>query len=43
VTYDQMSEAARSGFEHHQDVTVDYGPGVVQQIVQGSAVSQTAG
>jgi hypothetical protein len=37
VTYDQMSEAARSGFEHHQDVTVDYGPGVVQQVVEGPA------
>jgi hypothetical protein len=37
VTYDQMSEAARSGFEHHQDVTVDYGPGVVQQVLEGPA------
>jgi len=37
VSYDQMSEAARSGFEHHQDVTVDYGPGIVQQVLEGPA------
>jgi len=37
VSYDQMSAAARSGFEHHQDVSVDYGPGVVQQVLEGPA------
>ena len=37
VTYDEMSEAARSGFEHHQNVTLDYGPGVVRQVVEGPA------
>jgi hypothetical protein len=37
VSYDQMSVAARSGFEHHQDVTVDYGPGMVQQVLEGPA------
>jgi hypothetical protein len=35
VTYDEMSEAARSGFEHHQDVTVDFGPGVVRKVEEG--------
>jgi hypothetical protein len=37
VTYDRMSEAARSGFEHHQDVTVDYGQGVVKEVLEGPA------
>jgi hypothetical protein len=35
VTYAEMSEAARAGFEHHQDALVDYGPGVVEQIEEG--------
>ena len=37
VTYDEMSEAARTGFEHHQDVTVIFGPGVLQQVEEGPA------
>jgi hypothetical protein len=37
VTYDQMSEAARSGFEHHQDVTVDYGRDVLKEVLEGPA------
>jgi hypothetical protein len=37
VTYDAMSEAARAGFEHHQDALIDYGPHVVEQIVEGPA------
>ena len=35
VTYAQMSEAARAGFEHHQDVLVDYGPQVVDHVLEG--------
>ncbi len=35
VTYAEMSEAARAGFEHHQDALVDYGPHVVDQILEG--------
>jgi hypothetical protein len=35
VTYAEMSEAARAGFEHHQDALVDYGPHVVDRIVEG--------
>jgi hypothetical protein len=35
VTYSEMSEAARAGFEHHQDALVDYGPHVVDQILEG--------
>ena len=35
VTYAEMSEAARAGFEHHQDALVDYGPHVVDDVVQG--------
>jgi hypothetical protein len=30
-----MSAAARAGFEHHQDALVDYGPRVVDQVLQG--------
>jgi len=30
-----MSAAARAAFEHHQDALVDYGPGVVQQVLEG--------
>ncbi len=37
VAYAEMSEAARSGFEHHQDLTVDYGPGVVEKVLEGPA------
>ena len=35
VTYAEMSEAARAGFEHHQDALVDYGPQVVDQVLEG--------
>lgn len=37
VTYWEMSESARFGFEHHQDILVDYGPGVVERVLQGPA------
>lgn len=37
VTYDGMSEAARAAFEHHQDALVDYGPHVVEQVLEGPA------
>jgi hypothetical protein len=37
VAYEQMSEAARSGVEYHQDVTVDYGPGIVREVLEGPA------
>jgi hypothetical protein len=37
VTYAEMSAAARAGFEHRQDALVDYGPRVVQQVVEGPA------
>ena len=32
-----MSEAARSGFEHQQEVTVDYRPGIVREVLEGPA------
>ena len=35
VTYDQMSAAARAGFEHHQDALVEYGPQVVDRVLAG--------
>jgi hypothetical protein len=35
VTYAEMSEAARAGFEHHQDALVDYGPQVVDEVLEG--------
>lgn len=35
VTYAEMSEAARAGFEHHQHALVDYGPEVVEQVEEG--------
>jgi len=35
VTYGEMSEAARAGFEHHQDALIDYGPKVVDTVLQG--------
>ena len=37
VTYDEMSAAARAGFEHHQDALIDYGPHVVDQVLEGPA------
>jgi hypothetical protein len=37
ATYPDMSAAARAGFEHHQDALVDYGPHVVDSIVEGPA------
>jgi hypothetical protein len=37
VTYGEMSEAARSGFEHHQDALIDYRPQVVEQVLEGPA------
>jgi len=37
VTYTAMSAAARAGFEHHQDALVDYGPQVVEGVVEGPA------
>ncbi|HEU5042388.1 MAG TPA: hypothetical protein VFT84_16290 [Gemmatimonadales bacterium] len=30
-----MSASARAGFEHGQDVLVDYGPGVVEEVLEG--------
>ena len=39
VTYAAMSAAARAGFEHHQDALVDYGPQVVEGVVEGPAPS----
>ncbi|MFL5496530.1 MAG: hypothetical protein ACJ8DC_19255 [Gemmatimonadales bacterium] len=35
VTYAEMSEAARAGFEHHQDAVVELEPGVVDQVLEG--------
>ena len=35
VTYDEMSAAARAGFEHGQDALVDYAPNVVREVVEG--------
>ena len=35
VTYAEMSEAARAGFMHHQDALVEYGPQVVEQVLEG--------
>ncbi len=37
VPYARMSESARAGFEHRQDVLVDYGPRVVERIEEGPA------
>jgi hypothetical protein len=37
VPYAEMSEAARASFEHGRDALVDYGPGVVQEVVEGPA------
>jgi hypothetical protein len=35
VTYAEMSAAARAGFEHHQDALVEYGPQVVDEVLEG--------
>jgi hypothetical protein len=35
VAYAEMSAAARAGFEHHQDILVDYGPHVVERVLAG--------
>jgi hypothetical protein len=35
VAYAQMSEAARAGFEHHQDAVVEYGPQVLDEVLEG--------
>ena len=37
VPYVEMSASARAGFEHRQEVLVDYGPLVVEQVVEGPA------
>jgi hypothetical protein len=37
VPYAEMSASARAGFEHRQDVLVDYGPPVVEQVLEGPA------
>ena len=37
VPYAGMSESARAGFEHRQDVLVDYGPRVVARVEEGPA------
>jgi hypothetical protein len=37
VSYEEMSESARAGFEHRQDVLVDYGPTVVEEVLEGPA------
>jgi len=36
VGYAAMSESARAAYENRQDVLVDYGPGVVQEVTQGA-------
>jgi hypothetical protein len=35
VTYAEMSAAARAGFEHRQDALVEYGPQVVDRVLEG--------
>jgi hypothetical protein len=35
VAYEAMSESARAGVEHRQDVLVDYGPAVVEKVQDG--------
>ncbi len=37
VPYAEMSAAARAGFEHGQDALIDYGPRVVEEVVEGPA------
>ncbi|HEY9507828.1 MAG TPA: hypothetical protein VIQ27_17845 [Gemmatimonadales bacterium] len=36
VDYAAMSESARTAYEHRQDVLVDYGPQVVQEVEEGA-------
>ena len=36
VDYAGMSESARTAYENRQDVLVDYGPGVVQEVKEGA-------
>jgi hypothetical protein len=35
AAYADMSASARAAFEHHQDFLVDYGPQVVEQVMEG--------
>jgi hypothetical protein len=35
VTYAEMSESARAAFEHHQDALVEFGPQVVERVLEG--------
>jgi hypothetical protein len=35
VSYAEMSESARAGYEHRQDVLVSYGPQVVEEVLEG--------
>ncbi len=37
VDYARMSESARTAYEHRQNVLVDYGPQVVQEVEEGPA------
>jgi len=39
VTYAEMSAAARAGFEYRQDALVDYGPRVVDRVLEGPTPS----
>ena len=39
ATYAAMSASARAAFEHHQDALVDYGPHVVDSVVEGPVPS----
>jgi hypothetical protein len=41
ATYAAMSAAPRAGFEHHQDALVDYGPHVVDSVLEGPAPLMT--
>ena len=36
VDYSAMSESARTAYEHRQDVLVDYGPEVIQEVKEGA-------
>ena len=37
VDYSQMSESARTAYENRQDILVDYGPQVIEEIEEGAA------
>jgi len=37
VNYARMSESARTAYENQQDILVDYGPQVVQEVKEGAA------